>query len=100
MSRYVDADAYIEANACCGYLDEISVDKFNEITPTADVRENVHGEWVRHYDEDGDADGYSCSACREWYYFGNTTLNFCPNCGADMRGEKDGWIKTLSLLRK
>lgn len=41
MPRYIDADAYIEKNECCGYLDEISVKKFNEITPTVDAVEVV-----------------------------------------------------------
>lgn len=41
MRRYIDAEAYIEKYECCGYLDEISVEKFNKITPTADVVEVV-----------------------------------------------------------
>ena len=28
---------------------------------------------------------YFCSECR--YYSQNNLFNFCPNCGADMRGE-------------
>lgn len=46
--RLIDADAYIETNECCGYLDEISVKKFNEITPTVDVVEPKKGEWTTH----------------------------------------------------
>ena len=47
---------------------------------TADVRENVKGEWI----EDGAIT--KCSVC------GNTsdycgTENFCYNCGADMRSQ-------------
>ena len=58
--------------------------------PTADVRENVHGEWVN------DKGMYKCSACGElWGYWWAIVvppermvkeLKFCPNCGADMRG--------------
>ena len=52
--------------------------------PTADVRENVRGEW-----HDGD-----CSCCgwswRDIAYdsdlHNGLQSNFCPNCGADMRG--------------
>ena len=29
--------------------------------------------------------GYICSECKE----GCCRYNFCPNCGADMRGDKD-----------
>ena len=43
------------------------------------------GKWKRHYCEDGNPDGWQCDKCKEWYYFGQTLPNFCPNCGADMR---------------
>ena len=36
--------------------------------------------------------GYVCSCCRYGYekeVMGDTLFNFCPNCGADMRGEQD-----------
>ena len=67
--------------------------------PTADVRENVRGEWR---DCDGNPVELNlgsptrscwCSKCGAWltasdeYY---VIGKFCPNCGADMRGEKDG----------
>ena len=32
--RLIDADAYINKHAECGWLDDITVDEFNEITPT------------------------------------------------------------------
>lgn len=63
--------------------------------PAADVRENVRGEWIG--ESDGYADGslvydmWYCSHCGyrceddeppKW--------NYCPICGADMRGEKNG----------
>lgn len=64
--------------------------------PAADVRENVRGSFVGDYD--GYADGnpvhdiWSCSNCgvvfEDWDE--KPTYNFCPNCGADMRGENDG----------
>lgn len=52
MSRYIDADAYIEKYECCGYLDEISVERFNEITPTADVVEVVRCKECENWDTD------------------------------------------------
>ena len=51
--------------------------------------ERKMGKWERHYCEDGNPDGWRCDKCDEWYYFGQTLPNFCPNCGADMRGDKD-----------
>ena len=32
--RLVDADAYIDKTAECGWLDDIPIDEFNRITPT------------------------------------------------------------------
>ena len=59
-----------------------------EQLPPADVRENIHGEWeeVTDYKDD---DVYQwhiiCSVCRQRGMFESD--KFCPNCGADMRGE-------------
>ena len=38
---------------------------------------------------------YACSVCdafamRSWKHHTQVLTNFCPNCGADMRGERDG----------
>ena len=92
MSRYIDADAYIEKYECCGYLDEISVEKFNEITPTSDVQEVVRGEWIKITDVDIRLMGrqikevhYKCSVCGGESYF---DTNYCPHCGARMGGER------------
>ena len=52
--------------------------------PTADVRENVKGEWIEQ--EDDYYHYWECSECG----FGvglDDIRNYCPNCGADMRGE-------------
>ena len=59
--------------------------------PAADARENVRGEWI----EDKKAEQehqlifhkvWTCSQCGE-RQCGPKGSNFCPNCGADMRGE-------------
>jgi len=89
MARYIDAESMKR--------DLLTVDPQFEtmihwcITvldaqPTADVRENVRGEWI--YGEEGCYGNpyghYSCSNCNEqmpWRF------DFCPNCGADMRGD-------------
>ena len=52
--------------------------------PTADVRENVRGEWIRKKDT------IQCSQCKaKWidHTYLIETFRFCPNCGADMRGD-------------
>ena len=50
------------------------------------LKENK-GEWIPMYDRWGDivttVCGYECSKCCEWNADND---NFCPNCGADMRG--------------
>ena len=87
MNRYIDADklqqAYKEIH---GGKRSLLIDT----EPTADVRENVRGEWI----EDKKAEQehqlifhkvWTCSQCgeRQCRLKGS---NFCPNCGADMRG--------------
>ena len=56
--------------------------------PAADVVECKRGEWVQiGYDEL--MDRITCSCCNEYFStIDNCTeqFNFCPNCGADMRG--------------
>lgn len=63
--------------------------------PIADVLENVKGKWIIK------TDGFVikrvwgvCSECGNTLDFsgvnaGRGDANFCPNCGADMRGDND-----------
>ena len=53
-----------------------------------DYRKAKRGEWVKSQIP---GEKYNCSVCggAAWYYdaFGDVCKsNFCPNCGADMRG--------------
>jgi len=53
--------------------------------PPADVRPVKRGEWI------GDGDCIICSNCKTAYTFMGS--NFCPSCGADMRGgDADGKV--------
>ena len=54
---------------------------------TTDVRENVKGEWIDCL-EDDIVDVQICSVCGYKEYVIDKP-NFCPNCGADMRGEEN-----------
>ena len=58
--------------------------------PAADVRENVHSEWVSvcglyHCKNCGCIAPYDVEADVIMYW---PELNYCPRCGADMRGVK------------
>ena len=48
--------------------------------------EVVKGEWT-YKGLDFEVDSlYQCSACKHYHW---SKSNYCPNCGADMRGEED-----------
>ena len=92
MSRYIDAE-----KLCFEILEEYGIstggDDVTEIygmiinQPTADVRENVRGEWLPDMIYDGEDEWcfVECSNCK---YRADKHYDFCPNCGADMRGDK------------
>lgn len=50
--------------------------------PNADVRPVVHGEW-----ENAGSDVWKCSRCGYGIMPWNAGVNYCPNCGADMKEE-------------
>ena len=92
---------YIDAQTAVNYV-MAEMQKYNSIKlkqyiavetikgiPSADVRENVHGEWNYSYKDDT----AECSKCGYEHYLGTYreyATNFCPNCGADMRKDKEG----------
>ena len=110
MSRYIDADALknkiTELDGGCA-VDGIGFDIYTcevfeliDEVPTADVVEVKHGEWIDGLDipkEERERHPYVylhgdkyCSVCYEEAYFdtdyGQQLFDYCPNCGADMRG--------------
>lgn len=61
-----------------------------EDQPTVDSVEVVHGEWINHFDDLFPAESYQeCSVCHHETMGYLLEDNYCPNCGADMRGEKN-----------
>ena len=75
---------------------EEAIARINE-TPSADVQPVVHGKWIpeieqmeTEYSDSTEVHletfqtGWKCSECDDYSVFDS---NFCPNCGADMRGE-------------
>lgn len=97
MARYIDAvtcaDIISEKlNISLGDL----VDVFADV-PTADVVEVKRGHWKHSEAPLGwqDVDVAVCSVCGEEWVLDEWDIkefsqwnNFCPNCGADMRGDK------------
>ena len=92
--RYIDADKIIytwltDANG--KEHDGVTLQSVIDAQPTADVRENVRGKWIRV--EDNVSFHYECSVCRarplyEEFCNQPELSDFCPNCGADMRREQ------------
>ena len=68
---------------------QFAVNVLEEIS-TADVHENVRGIWNNALNFSNGNEDLECSVCGEWFfsYKIDCDWNFCPNCGADMRGEK------------
>ena len=60
-----------------------------EVQPSAQRK----GKWISHLiSHHNTPGGYDCSACGKWFVIGNDTAeeyNYCPNCGADMRGNEE-----------
>lgn len=59
--------------------------------PLQEVKpERKKGKWIADVDRWGDVvttvNGYICSECK---VFNTDKDNYCPNCGADMRGDSD-----------
>ena len=95
MARYIDADAIItklkilyedewNRNTCTTWANSFShCEEIIEEQPTADVRDVLRGKWIAY--QDGK---YHCSRCDDVAPKGYR-WNYCPNCGADMRGVED-----------
>ena len=54
--------------------------------PTVDAAPVKRGRWIHH--KGGYSDHYECTACGKPIVL-TAKWDFCPNCGADMRGEHE-----------
>ena len=67
----------------------IAIDRIIDNTPT--IEERPQGEWLDVVCEHGCFFHGTCSVCKIRNDIPPLGMaNFCPNCGADMRGDKDG----------
>lgn len=100
MLKYINADELIKKvkereDLLSIYLVKEAIDKM----PSADVAEVKHGKWI----ENSTGTSHKCSVCgcpvlyvfdmdlsyREHSDYCECLSNFCPHCGADMRGETE-----------
>lgn len=90
--KYISQDAAIDAVDVCN-LHRGIIDALQAIIsdiPSADVRPVVRGRWHDVYTSYRSIVSQTCSVCGKRH---DTTVecempSFCPNCGADMRGEE------------
>lgn len=82
---YGNQDAYDAINECIKAIDD---------QPTADVRENVRGEWIDcgihgdwAWEQDGHGNSWHIWKCSKCEYKTENRSNYCPNCGAEMGGK-------------
>lgn len=94
MSNYISREWL--SNAIHNFFNELNhkvaeddIQAYINAAPGADVRENIHGEWIR---EDIHS-SWKCSRCNTYAIedFEHCEIRspFCPNCGADMRGKTE-----------
>lgn len=96
--RLIDADKMRDNAIQMGFHSTtMTISEFINLQPSVDARPNIRGEWEQV------VSGYAilmrCNQCKnaisEYDFFeicrkvnhGSKLLDFCPNCGADMRGE-------------
>ena len=96
-----DCSEYDQERHCCPRWNRVIRQTLKDAQPTADVRENVKGRWVEvvdrteMYDKEGVKTWGMLFQCNQCGFVLNAVeshtgqYNYCPNCGADMRGEQD-----------
>lgn len=96
MNDYIsrqEALDLIESAGTWGWSESQLYDEISELT-AADVRPVMYGKWVKIY-EDGEPAieqhqiGVFCSKCMKIPKDRFTESEFCPHCGADMRGKSN-----------
>ena len=97
MARYIDAGALIKRIQDEHKFGSLMLSNMITEQPTADVVERKRGEWIKidKYDKESNV---QCSVCLEEFDYidgvcylchGYELPLFCPNCGADMRGDNN-----------
>ena len=88
MSRYIDADLLLEKLKSTPRYFTVKFDIVN--APTADVKPIVYGEWELVDDTFDEMKDYKCNLCGQLCAMSiYKMMNFCPNCGAKMKGVEE-----------
>lgn len=99
MSRLIDADKipWTDLNDNPNSNIKVLVTFAEKVNRMPTIEERKKGKWISDMDDepvvikDGSPDkSCHCSECGEWLVASDeydVKGNFCPNCGADMRGE-------------
>lgn len=91
MTKYIkcDEDFIDRAMRACGPCTTavIGITELLEQEVGADVTETKYGYWIYHADDLFPNDStQECSVCHEDEYLTLCNENYCPNCGAAMKG--------------
>ena len=88
MARYIDVEVLKNDGHPCWPDGKGNIYYEVDHAPTADVVEVKRGKWEKRtfivFDNEI-KDSYHCSECNTTW---DTATNYCPNCGANMRGDK------------
>lgn len=87
MARYINADALIKRIQDEHKFGSLMLSNMIAEQPTVDVVERKKGEWIFN-PSDAIEMMFTKPKCSECGFESADGGNFCPNCGADMRGEK------------
>ena len=98
MTEYIKREYAVDAVADVYYNTpdiNLSCEKFEAAIlkiQAADVAPVRHGRWI---EKDKYAFGtfYDCSICGNLILDNGHSWNYCPNCGADMRGSNDEKVR-------
>lgn len=81
---YISLKAFKKKYLCCGYIPEMAESELDSFSG-ANVRPVVYGEWKI---TSGQIENAVCSCCGTHFQAYYSDYQYCPRCGADMRGGK------------
>ena len=87
--RLIDADAFLSQIEDQYMEHDITREKYmdleDRIMQQPTIEERKKGSWIYMHNEDGWKIWYECSECGKTFSYAG---NYCPECGAKMRGNK------------